>query len=98
MNEAAARPPVTLILSGLFLVVAVIGYIPIMNLSRDPVDGMGALGQGLGSVGILILLGIPGAFLSIIFGLLALIKTKWAFVTAAPALLTLISYVSLLTK
>jgi len=85
-------------LSGLLLVVAVIGYIPMINLSRNPVDGMGALGQGLGSIGILIFLGIPGAFLSMIFGLFALAKTKWAFVTIAPALLFLIYLVSLLMR
>ena len=86
---ADAQLPKSLIVSFVFLAIAVVGYLPLHHFSDNPVDGFEGWGVGIGVAFIFFFVSVPASFLSLVFGLAAIRKSFWALITVVPTSLFL---------
>ena len=90
---------VLLTLSFIFLLLSILGFWPVYNVSKKPQDGMEGMGPGIISALSLLFVALPASILSLIFGLVIVKESKLSFITIVPtsALLLYVLY-GILTK
>ena len=78
------KPHNSLTVSFVFLIIAVLGAIPMYDAIANPQDGMGQMGRGLGGFFGIICISIPASFVSLLCGLATISESKLAYIPVIP--------------